>query len=64
MFDRYQTEYRQLTDAEKKAVGDIKNLASKLSELIEETAPGGRPSSIALTKLDECVMWATKSITR
>lgn len=62
--DRYNPEYRELNDVELKHIKAIKNCASSLAELLNEYVPYDRPQMLALTKLDECVMWATKGITK
>jgi hypothetical protein len=55
-----------LSEEDKKSIRDIKDKAEELYELIAQTvlrAPYYPRISISLTKLEECVMWATKSIT-
>ena len=64
MTDRYTTTYRELKPAEQRKVDDIKNVASRLAELMEYTMPCCRETSIAITRLDEVVMWATKAIAK
>lgn len=54
--------YRQLTDDEKKLSDDIKDRAEELHQLILK-APKSRHQSLAVTKLEESVMWAIKGIT-
>lgn len=61
--DRYKPEYRQLSQSEKSDVQLVKRIASDLAALLADAMPNGREQSLALTKLDECVMWATKGIT-
>jgi hypothetical protein len=55
-------EYRQLSPNETVAVGEIKDVAHDLYERLQKV-PLGREKSLALTKLEECVMWAVKGIT-
>ncbi len=62
--DRYPAKYRDLTPEEIRKVEDIKNFASKFADMLEHTLPNTREASMAATKLDELVMWATKAITR
>ena len=65
MTQRYNPDYRTLTKSEYELLTTIKAQASELSEVILGSVPAGhRERYIALTKLDECVMWATKGITR
>ena len=68
MTQRYNPNYRTLTTNEYEYLTIIKKQASDLSEVIISSAlidgiEGYRELEIALTKLDECVMWATKGIT-
>jgi hypothetical protein len=42
----------------------IREKAHELAELIQEACPESREASLALTKLDEVVMWANASIAR
>jgi hypothetical protein len=59
----YRHQYRVLTDAEKAAMVAIKDKAAELDDVINQTAPS-RERSLALTKLEEAVMWAVKGITK
>lgn len=60
---RFRPQYRQLSDDDEKAHHDgIKATATALEELIEEL-PDGRYKSLALTALEESVMWAVKQLT-
>lgn len=54
--------YRQLTDDEKKLTDDIKDRAEELHQLIQKM-PKSRHQSVAITKLEEAVMWAVKGVT-
>ena len=47
----------ELTDAD-----IIRSIASDLLASIEGKCPPSRERSLAVTKLEECVMWAVKSI--
>lgn len=65
----FRKQYRALSDTERQHVESIKDAAQKLygllnfSYTVETTAPGMREFALARTKLEECVMWATKAIT-
>ena len=61
----FRKEYRQLSMDEKLRVDDIKVKAEELYALLAPVDPerGGRELALAKTKLEECVMWATKAIT-
>lgn len=57
----FRPQYRELKDGEKARVQRIKALAA---ELAEQFSPfDNREKSLAMTKLEECVMWAVKGIT-
>ena len=43
---------------------NIAETARKLERCINEFCKDGRDKSLALTKLEECVMWANKSIAK
>lgn len=59
---RFRPTYRALTDEEKALHDRIKEKAVELEALIEQTKPG-REKSLAMTKLEESVMWAIKGLT-
>jgi phosphoribosylaminoimidazole-succinocarboxamide synthase len=61
--DIFRKSYRDLTSDERDAIMKVKNLARIVAEFLDEL-PASREISLARTKLEECVMWATKSITR
>lgn len=42
----------------------IRSTARGFAEIIDETCPDSREKSLAMTKLEECVMWANASIAR
>lgn len=58
--DRFRKEYRELNPVNKSVIHAIKEQAEELEKLISLFS--GREISIALTKLEESVMWATKGI--
>lgn len=43
---------------------EIREKAKKIAYLIDSTCPDSREKSLAITKLEECVMWANASIAR
>ena len=42
----------------------LRNLGKELAEVISEECPHGRERSLAITKLEEVIMWANASIAR
>lgn len=42
----------------------IREKAKELAYLIEEACPNSREKSLAITKLEECSMWANASVAR
>lgn len=67
MTDRFRSKYRELTDAERISIEEIKTTAEKLEQAIERARQldraGGRELALATTKLEESVMWAIKGVT-
>lgn len=59
---RFRPRYRALTANEKILHDAIKNHADELADLIEAVKPG-RYRSLAITALEESVMWAVKELT-
>lgn len=61
----FRKQYRQLSDAEKAQIEGIKVTAAVLYHQLHVTAgqADARQLALAKTKLEECVMWATKAIT-
>ena len=61
---RFRKAYRELSDKEREAVEAIKNTAD-IMEAIYDNLPNGpsREASLAMTKLEESVMWAVKAVT-
>ena len=43
---------------------EIREKAKELAYLIDEISPDSREKSLAMTKLEECVMWANAGIAR
>lgn len=58
----FRKNYRELSADEQAQLGDIKQSAECLLEEIA-VIRDGREKSLAITKLEECVMWAVKGIT-
>jgi len=61
--DVFRKEYKQLNDSQKADINHIKNQAEQLYEIFADTKGDARMLSLAVTKLEESVMWAIKSIT-
>lgn len=59
---RFRPRYRALTDEEKKLHDALKEKAAELETLFEQVKPG-RYRSLALTALEESVMWVVKELT-
>ncbi|NCC60983.1 MAG: hypothetical protein EOM12_08565 [Verrucomicrobiae bacterium] len=43
---------------------ELRNKAKELAYLIDELCPASRERSLALTKIEESIMWANASIAR
>lgn len=56
-------EYRQLTEAEKRDMKTVKDKGLVFVEFLD-TIGTSRELSLAKTKMEEAVMWATKHITK
>jgi hypothetical protein len=54
--------YRVLTEEEKEAMLKIKDMGLAFIDLIEHTVKG-RMGALAITKMEEAVMWAVKGLT-
>ena len=63
MSDRFRSSYRQLSDKETFALVEIRARAEALELLIDNDVPRGRYHSLAMTALEQVVMWAVKGIT-
>lgn len=72
--DPFRKQYRELSQEEKARVDAIKEKAGELHALLDHEFPrssagitmpglGAREMALARTKLEECVMWATKAVT-
>ena len=56
-------EYRVLTDGEKASMAQIKDMGREFYNYCEFMGPS-REMSLAMTKIEEAVMWAVKHITK
>ncbi len=64
--DVFRPQYRDLSEEETKLIGDIKDKAGELYDLINKAqlAGGGtREMALAKTNLEQSVMWAVKAVT-
>lgn len=59
---RFRPTYRALTDDEKALHDALKTKASELEALFEQVKPG-RYASLAMTSLEQSVMWIVKELT-
>ena len=56
--------YHQPTKEKQIIYSDIRYKAKELAYLLDKVCPNSREKSLALTKLEEVVMWANASISR
>lgn len=56
-------EYRKLTEVEKAAMKTVKDKGLRFVEFLDEVGQS-RELSLAKTRIEEAVMWATKHITK
>jgi hypothetical protein len=59
---RFRPKYRALTDEEKALHDELKNKAAELEVLFGKVKPG-RYNSLAMTSLEQSVMWIVKELT-
>lgn len=59
---RFRPRYRGLTDDEKSLHDQIKDKAAELETLFAKVKPG-RYNSLAITSLEQAVMWVVKELT-
>lgn len=59
---RFRPTYRALTDEEKALHDAIKNKASELEELFSKVKTGSY-NSLAITSLEQSIMWIVKELT-
>lgn len=57
-------EYHAPTSDQTERYREIRSYAKQLATVIDQTCPASREKSLALTKLEETVMWANASIAR
>jgi hypothetical protein len=56
--------YHAPKEGQQEKYQDLRAKAKELAYMIEELCPGSREKSLAMTKLEESVMWANASIAR
>jgi hypothetical protein len=56
--------YHGPKNGQPKRYEQIRSNAYQLAEMIDSLCPDSREKSVAITKLEECVMWANASIAR
>lgn len=56
--------YHAPTEEQVALYGEIRSKAKELAEMIEVRCSNSREKSLAMTKLEESVMWANASIAR
>ena len=56
--------YHPPRDGQPQMYADIRDSAKELAYLLEAVCPEGREKSLAMTKLEEAVMWANAAIAR
>ena len=54
--------YKPIDEGQRNDIEHLKEKATDLLDSIENNCPESRGKSLAITKLEECIMWATKSI--
>jgi hypothetical protein len=59
---RFRPTYRALTDEEKALHDELKNKAVELEQLFSRVKPG-RYNSMAITSLEQSIMWIVKELT-
>ena len=57
-------QYRVLTEEEKASMVSIKDWGLGFIREIDNKVPAGRERSLAITKIEEAVMWAVKGLTQ
>lgn len=66
MTDTFRLQHKELNAYDKHLIDQIKADAFSLEQYIKDIPYGSseREKALALTKLEECVMWAVKGITK
>jgi hypothetical protein len=57
-------QYRVLSDTEKAMMLRVKDWGANGLNVLQDCVPTGRERSLAITKLEEAVMWAVKGLTQ
>lgn len=53
---------RQVTEVQKDRMTNVMEIAKMLEDSIDKNCKNNREKSLAITKLEECIMWVNKSI--
>ena len=61
---KYRFTYHPPKGDQQQRYGSIRDHALDLADLIDDLCPGSREKSLAITKLEEAVMWANAAIAR
>lgn len=61
--DTFREKYKKLTPEQALALTGVKAAASNMEDKLRAFVHPGRELSLAITKLEEAVMWAVKGIT-
>lgn len=56
--------YHRPTEGQPEKYGRLRDTAKAFAYLIDELVPNGREKALAMTKLEEVVMWANAGIAR
>ena len=66
MTDTFRQEYKGLDNYDKHLINQIKYYAATMENYIKDIPYGSsdREKALAISKLEECVMWAVKGITK
>ena len=56
--------YHPPKDGQPERYEQIRNAARRLAELIEDTCPESREKSLAMTNIEQAVMWGNAAIAR
>ncbi len=56
--------YHAPRDGQVEKYAEIRNKAKEFAYMIAQLVPNSREQSLAITKLEECVMWANAGVAR
>lgn len=56
--------YHKPTEGQPEKYQRIRSLAKEFAELVQDECPESREKSLAMTKLEESVMWANAAVAR